>query len=67
MSLKILSDFDGVWTDPAHEAAQVRSFFVRELGRLAGVELDEAEVGAIQETVLAADRRSRGALLHGSE
>jgi len=59
MSLKILSDFDGVWTDPAHEAAQVRSLFVRELGRLAGIDLEEAEaeVGAIQETVLAAPEK----------
>ncbi len=55
MSLKILSDFDGVWTDPAHEADEVRLFFIRELSRLAGVALEEAEreVAALQRTVLA--------------
>ncbi len=40
MSFKILSDFDGVWTDPVHEADSVRALMVAETARLAG-EADE--------------------------
>ena len=35
MSFKILSDFDGVWTDPVHEADSVRALMVSETARLA--------------------------------
>jgi phosphoglycolate phosphatase-like HAD superfamily hydrolase len=34
---KILSDFDGVWTDQANEAAAVRSFAIDELARVCDV------------------------------
>jgi len=36
MSFKILSDFDGVWTDPGHEAASVQALMQAELVRLTG-------------------------------
>jgi phosphoglycolate phosphatase-like HAD superfamily hydrolase len=37
MSIKILSDFDGVWTDQAIEAACVTLYLAAEAARLAGV------------------------------
>ena len=36
MSFKILSDFDGVWTNPGHEAESVRALMTREIARLTG-------------------------------
>lgn len=42
MGVKILSDFDGVWTDQAFEARNVKLFLVAEAARLAGVAADEA-------------------------
>lgn len=42
MSIRILSDFDGVWTDQALEALAVKVFLAAEAGRLAGVSADEA-------------------------
>lgn len=36
--IKILSDFDGVWTDQGSEADAVREFAIAELARLRGVE-----------------------------
>lgn len=42
MTRKILSDFDGVWTDQAFEAESVKLFLVVEAARLAGVAADEA-------------------------
>lgn len=38
MSFKILSDFDGVWTDPGHEADSVRSLMRDEIARITGAE-----------------------------
>lgn len=38
MSFKILSDFDGVWTDPGHEADSVRALMVDEIARVTGCE-----------------------------
>ncbi len=43
-ALKIVSDFDGVWTDQAAEVDAVRGFVVEELARLARVERTEAAV-----------------------
>jgi phosphoglycolate phosphatase-like HAD superfamily hydrolase len=40
--MKILSDFDGVWTDQALEAEQVKLFLAAEAARLAGVSADTA-------------------------
>jgi phosphoglycolate phosphatase-like HAD superfamily hydrolase len=37
MSFKILSDFDGVWTDPVQEAESVRGLMEAETARAAGV------------------------------
>jgi hypothetical protein len=37
MRVKILSDFDGVWTDQAHEARNVKLFLIAEAARLARV------------------------------
>jgi FMN phosphatase YigB (HAD superfamily) len=42
VSVKILSDFDGVWTDQAFEAESVKLFLVAEAARLAGVAADDA-------------------------
>lgn len=42
MSVRILSDFDGVWTDQAFEARNVKLFLVAEAARLARVAADEA-------------------------
>jgi FMN phosphatase YigB (HAD superfamily) len=42
MAVRILSDFDGVWTDQAREAEHVKAFQREEAARLAGVALDEA-------------------------
>lgn len=36
MSFKILSDFDGVWTNPVHEADSVRELMIAETARLTG-------------------------------
>jgi phosphoglycolate phosphatase-like HAD superfamily hydrolase len=41
-AMKILSDFDGVWTDQALEAEQVKLFLAAEAARLAGVSADAA-------------------------
>ncbi|HET6582353.1 MAG TPA: hypothetical protein VFG69_02875 [Nannocystaceae bacterium] len=41
--LKILSDFDGVWTDQANEAAAVRRFAIDELARVCEVPSRRAE------------------------
>lgn len=38
MCFKILSDFDGVWTNPVHEAQSVRDLMVAETARCVGVE-----------------------------
>jgi phosphoglycolate phosphatase-like HAD superfamily hydrolase len=43
MRVKILSDFDGVWTDQAAEAEHARRVLVREAARAARVPMDEAE------------------------
>ena len=40
--MKILSDFDGVWTDPALEAESVKLFLASEAARMAGVAPEEA-------------------------
>ena len=40
---KILSDFDGVWTDQANEAAAVRRFAIDELARVCDVHRNRAE------------------------
>lgn len=40
--MKILSDFDGVWTDQALEAESVKLFLTAEAARLAGVSSDDA-------------------------
>jgi phosphoglycolate phosphatase-like HAD superfamily hydrolase len=40
---KILSDFDGVWTDQANEAAAVRAFAIDELARVCAVHRRQAE------------------------
>ena len=42
MGFKILSDFDGVWTDQAFEAQNVTLCLVAEAARLAGIGADEA-------------------------
>jgi FMN phosphatase YigB (HAD superfamily) len=42
MSFKILSDFDGVWTDQAIEAEGVKLFLVAEAARLAGIRSNQA-------------------------
>jgi FMN phosphatase YigB (HAD superfamily) len=42
MTVKILSDFDGVWTDQAFEAAEVKLYLEAEAARLAGVSADRA-------------------------
>jgi len=41
--IKILSDFDGVWTDPFEEAGAVRALLIARAAQLAGVELPGAE------------------------
>ena len=42
MTIRILSDFDGVWTDHAAEALRVKQFMAAELARLSGVDADTA-------------------------
>ncbi|MCC7012825.1 MAG: hypothetical protein IT454_09710 [Planctomycetes bacterium] len=42
MSVKILSDFDGVWTDQAFEAENVKLYLIAEAARLARVAADTA-------------------------
>lgn len=42
MRVKILSDFDGVWTDQALEAENVKLFLVAEAARMAEVSADRA-------------------------
>jgi len=39
---KLLSDFDGVWTDQAFEAQNVKLYLIAEAARLAGVGADQA-------------------------
>ena len=40
MTLKILSDFDGVWTNPGEEAKGVQTLMIAETARLSGLMLD---------------------------
>lgn len=42
MRVKILSDFDGVWTDQALEAENVKLFLIAEAARMSGVSADRA-------------------------
>jgi phosphoglycolate phosphatase-like HAD superfamily hydrolase len=42
MTFRILSDFDGVWTDQALEAEQVKIHLAAEAARLSGISPDEA-------------------------
>ncbi len=42
-AFKLLSDFDGVWTDQAFEAQNVKLYLVSEAARLAGVGADQAQ------------------------
>lgn len=42
MTSKILSDFDGVWTDQVLEARGVRDFMIAEAARLAGIPSNDA-------------------------
>ena len=42
MTVRILSDFDGVWTDQATEAEHVKAFQHAEAARLTGIAPDEA-------------------------
>jgi len=42
MALKILSDFDGVWTDQAFEAENVKLYLIAEAARLARIGADQA-------------------------
>lgn len=42
MTIKILSDFDGVWTDQALEAENVKIYMAAEASRFAGVSGDDA-------------------------
>ncbi|MBC8074217.1 MAG: hypothetical protein IAG13_38210, partial [Deltaproteobacteria bacterium] len=44
-AIKIVSDFDGVWTDQAAEVDAVRAFVVDELARLAACTRAQAEQG----------------------
>ena len=43
MALKILSDFDGVWTNQAEEASEVLSLMISRVAALAGVERAQVE------------------------
>jgi hypothetical protein len=52
-AIKIVSDFDGVWTDQAAEVEAVRAFVVEELTRLAGRDAHAAYQQMVR-TVLAA-------------
>jgi len=54
MTLKILSDFDGVWTDPTPEADAVRAELVRRTAELSGVESETvaADMIALSEIAL---------------
>jgi phosphoglycolate phosphatase-like HAD superfamily hydrolase len=54
--IKIVSDFDGVWTDQAAEVEAVRGFAVEELARLGGSDRGEAAAAyaLMVRTVLAA-------------
>jgi len=54
-TFKILSDFDGVWTDQANEAAAVRRFAIDELSRICEVPRERAadEYAAFVEHVTA--------------
>jgi len=40
--MRILSDFDGVWTDQAGEASAIQAWYAREAGALMGVPEDQA-------------------------
>jgi phosphoglycolate phosphatase-like HAD superfamily hydrolase len=59
VTVRILSDFDGVWTDQATEAEHVKAFQHAEAARLAGVDPAEAErdFAAYVAAVLAAPDR----------
>lgn len=59
MSVKILSDFDGVWTDQAFEARNVKLFLIAEAARLARVAPDEAaaDFARFEAEVMAAPER----------
>jgi hypothetical protein len=56
MTFKILSDFDGVWTNPGEEAKGVQALMITETARLSGTELD----------VVAADYAVFGQIAMGS-
>jgi FMN phosphatase YigB (HAD superfamily) len=43
MTVKVLSDFDGVWTDQAFEARNVQLFLIAEAARLAEIAADRAQ------------------------
>ena len=51
--MKLLSDFDGVWTDQALEAKSVKLYLIAEMARLANVSADVAarDFAAIEEIV----------------
>lgn len=53
--MRILSDFDGVWTDQAGEAAAIQGWYAREAGRLMGVPEEQAreEFAAFRAATLA--------------
>lgn len=57
--MRILSDFDGVWTDQAAEAAGIQAWYVREAARIMGLEASDAqeEFGAFLEATLSAPDR----------
>ena len=59
MSVKILSDFDGVWTDQAFEARNVLLFLTAEAARLAHIPADEAQAhfARFERTVKASPQR----------
>ncbi|MEZ5979532.1 MAG: hypothetical protein R3F34_15135 [Planctomycetota bacterium] len=61
MAFRILSDFDGVWTDPAPEAREVEAGLVRRVAALVG--RDAREVAG--EVALARDLALREPALHG--
>ena len=52
--VKILSDFDGVWTDQGREADEIRRWIIEESSRLLGneVEAARADVGAMRERMM---------------
>ncbi len=48
MTIRILSDFDGVWTDHAAEAEKVKHFMAEELARLTGRERDAVDADVVR-------------------